>query len=701
MLQRRARHAMALAVLLLSGCSSQPLTEGVDPKGRSLVLLLDASASMADNDPGRARVQGATLAAALAGQHDNVGVIAYASKAKVLVPLRPSGTAASREALRLALDEVGTTGSTDFGAALDTAEAMFVEGQAPSGSCAIILSDGLPTGHVTRLREFARATNVSSAVPAAVARFAARGWRIFAIVFGPEAPSTRTYLTQLTGPTGGSVIEAKDASGLVDAFQAVSVQALGYISANRLASSDALQLAPGTRRLAFLGRFEGSGDLGALACDGKPADEAQVVRFPRSAPFAVALVEDPAAGRWQIESGGATAGLTLLEPGWTLELDPKAPPAVVDGGSKVPVSVRIRGDETAVARVRDSMRLELEVKRAEKVLARVPLSRAAGGELRFEGAFIAPPEEEPLTVTAIATVTEGGKSFETRRSLAISVKKGGKAAVTEAALTVGSAPTFTGFAGEELKGSISLEGDPTTALVVTVEAPRGFTANLTRIELAPKGRAQIDLTAGANATSGNLGLTVAPAVAGVAGFRRDAALTVERGFAPKTVDLGTVRAGDKAKVRVEARNVRLSTKAPLSLGDRNDLLLDTAGLPPGPFEGALEARCGATTRTIKVTANVESGAPKKLALEASWGWTKTVLDMGGEATFKLEPLQLAGMKAHIDPDLDMRIEPLGGGRYELRIFAPASLPAGRYAGVLGVTVGGADKVIPLSFEVKR
>ncbi|MEZ0227642.1 MAG: VWA domain-containing protein, partial [Planctomycetota bacterium] len=312
MLPRAALLAAALSAMLLAGCASRPLAENVDPKGRSLVLVLDGSASMADNDPGRARVLGATLAAALAGAHDNVGVIAYNARAKVLAPLSPAGSAASRELLRAAIEEVGTTGSTDFGAALDAAEAMLEEGHAPRGSSIVFLTDGLPTGHVNRLREFGRKAKANLSVPEAVGRIAAKGWRIFAITFGPEAPQTREYLAQLTGPTGGSVAEAKDAGGLLDAFQGVSVQAFGYLSANRLAASDAVTLAPGTRRLAFLGRFEGAGDLGALAHDGKAADEAGVVRFPRNAPFAAALVEDPATGRWQIESGGATAGLTLL-----------------------------------------------------------------------------------------------------------------------------------------------------------------------------------------------------------------------------------------------------------------------------------------------------------------------------------------------------------------------------------------------------
>ena len=692
----------AASVLLLAslaaGCASRPLVENVDPAGRSLVLLLDASASMADNDPGRAAVQGASLAVALAGRHDNVGAIAYNAYAKVIVSLHPTGGADSREAIRTALDDVGTQGSTDFGAALDAAEAMLDRAKAPRGSSAIILTDGLPTGRVNRLREFAHSASVNLTIPDAVPRLALRGWRIFAIVFGPEAAGTRSYLAQLVGPTGGSVIEAKDASGLVAAFEAVAVQALGYLSADRLGGSESVRVAPGTRRLAVLGRFEGKGDLGAVSCDGKAVAESDLVRFPRNAPFAVTLLEDPAPGAYQVEAGGAAGGLLLMEPGWTLELDPQAPPSVVEGGSRVPVVVRVQGDATALARVRDSLKLELEVKKAENLLARVPLTRA-GNDLRFEGFFLAPVEEEPLTVTAIATVSEAGKNFEERRSLAISVRKGGKAASASATLGVNGA-TFTGFEGEEIEGSLSLEGDPEVPLVVSVEPPRGFTVNPDKVELGAKARASVTVRASGAATSGTLVYSVTPSVAGLAPFKREAPLSVVRGRAPGPVDLGTVAPGEKVSAALEAPNVRFVAKAPLAV-EGSSLVLDAKGLAPGPFEATIEARCGSSSRSVAVRAKVASRIPAKLELEASWGWTSVTVDAGANATIKLEPLVHEGTHAHIEPAYDMRVLDKGEGRFEIRVLAPTSLPEGRYTGNVTIEGAGEPRVVPLSLEVKR
>jgi Mg-chelatase subunit ChlD len=694
----------ALTALALGGCAQAPLAESVDAHGRSLVLLLDASASMAENDPDRNAVQGAALAVALAGQHDNVGVIAYNAYPKVLVPLRPSGPAASREAIRAALDQVGTSGATDFISALDAAYRMLDQGHAPSGSCAVMLTDGLPTGRVNRLREFAHTSSVNLTIPDSVPRFAARGWRIFAIVFGSEVAESRSYLAQLTGPTGGSVLEARDATGLVAAFESVSVQALGYLSAERLEASESLALPPGTRRLALLGRFESAGDLGTISCDGAPVNEQRLVRFPRNAPFAVALLEDPAPGRYTVDASGAQGGLTLIEPGWVIELDPQAPPSVVDGGSRVPVSVRVRGDESAIGKLGSSLRLELEVRRSAQVLARVPLARSASrgpADLRFEGAFLAPSEAEPITVEAIATASEGGKSFEQRRSLAVSVRKGAGAAAQTARLSVSAPATFTGFEGDAMDGSVSLEGDPDSALVVTLAAPRGFSATPSRLELPAKGRATVALHAASDASSGTLHLSVAPATAGVAPFTRDVSLSVERGSVTRAVDLGSVAPGEKARATVESSGALLSARAPLSL-EGSTLVLDTAGLKPGPFSGSIEARCGAGTRTVAVTAKVASRLPDKLVVQASWGWTSTIIDAGTDgATLELEALIHVGTHAHIEPDFDMRTAALGGGRYELKILAPASLPDGRYVGSVTVSAADLHKIMPLTLEVKR
>jgi Mg-chelatase subunit ChlD len=702
----RTWRALGLSIFLAlaaTACASRPLVENVEPGGRSLVLLLDASASMNENDPGRAAVQGATLALALAGQHDNVGVVAYNSRARILVPLRPSGLAPTREATQQEIEQVGTSGSTDFGVALDAAYAMLEAAKAPRGSAAILLTDGLPTGRISLRREFAGSADNALAVPDSVPRFAQRGWRIFAIVFGPEAAQTRGYLAQLVGPTGGSTIEATDASGLVPAFESVAVQALGYLKASKLQAGESVSVAPGTRRLAVLGRYDGQGELGAVARDDKPVEETALIRFPKAAPFSVALLEQPTPGRYKVETGNATGGLTLLEPGWDLVLDPKAPPPVIDGGTRVPVAVTIQGDEAELARLRDSVKLELEVKRAEKILARVPLAKGVNS-LRFEGAFMAPPEAEPITATAIATVTAGDKSFEQRRSITVSVRSGTVAKVEPARLGVGSLPFLAGFDDEELRGSVELTGDAKTALVVNVEAPSGITATPAKVELAAGARATVELKV--RGSGGSIGFAVTPATAGLQPFREERRLEVHRGSVPKEIDLGTVETTEKKALPVAARGVKLTPRAPLTLEGDATLVLDAHSLAAGTFEGTVEARCGSSIRTIPVKATITAPAPvatlpNKLMLKGSWGWTTTELDVGGKATLKFEPLVLDGTRAVIDPDLDIRVTEKEGGKYEVKFNVPSSLPPGRFTGAVTIEKEGEVKIIPISIEVSR
>jgi hypothetical protein len=91
----------------------------------------------------------------------------------------------------------------------------------------------------------------------------------------------------------------------------------------------------------------------------------------------------------------------------------------------------------------------------------------------------------------------------------------------------------------------------------------------------------------------------------------------------------------------------------------------------------------------------------KLELEARFGWTRTTFELASRATFELEPLVLDGGAARLDPELDMRAREIDPGRYELRVFAPASVPAGRYTGVLTAHIDGREQPIPVTLSVKR
>jgi hypothetical protein len=743
MARLRAQSFLALlgaALLAGSGCAFQPLVDNPDPKGRSVVLLLDASASMRENDPDRASVAGASLALALAGQKENVGVLAYADHAEVLVPLHPAGDGPRRAEAVAALAEVGRSGATDFAAALEAAAAMFEAAQAPRGSCAIFLTDGLPTGRISRRREFAEAGAARAlTVPDAVSRIASHGWRIFAIALGPEGAQARPYLTQLVAPTGGAVFEAKDSSALVKVFQEVSVQALGYLSAEELSGSSEVQAPPETKRLAFV-----AGSIGALARDGKDLEASRAIRT-QAGSIAAALVDGPEPGTYRADVGSGSLAVALLEPGWYLELEPGAPPPSVKHGARVPVATLVRGEATVLARVRDRLQLSLELKAGDRVLATAPLGRASGESLRFEGAFVVPEKEESLTLTVTASLVEGGRTFTSRRSVSIAVEKGHAEpppALKTLALDVSpSRVELVGFAGDELKATLSVRGDPAQPSRVSLEAPPGFSVSPASLDLGAGKSATVEVRATKpDAASGRLVVgakLLSPVLGGESPQARfEVALSASRAsFAPESLDLGRVIAGEAARGRLEGTCVSFAAgllkgpggaTIPLVVeaapgnpasgsergGPSSKQAWTVAAHPPekaapGTYSGELVARAGQSTRRVSATLEVARRpvrAPDKLTLEASWGWASVKFDLEGA---RADSVQVGALgiepsgTARIDPDLDIRTAELAPGKFELRVYLAATLPPGKYMGWLKAELESGPKEIPIVLEVKR
>src|SRR5262245_11531359 len=106
----RARTWLALAAVLAAAGCTQPLVDRPNKGARSLVIVLDASASMKQSDPARADALGASIALGLLSRKDNVGVVSMSSVVRAPVPLKPAGDAASREEARAAVLGVDRSG---------------------------------------------------------------------------------------------------------------------------------------------------------------------------------------------------------------------------------------------------------------------------------------------------------------------------------------------------------------------------------------------------------------------------------------------------------------------------------------------------------------------------------------------------------------------------------------------------------------
>ncbi|MGE0706669.1 MAG: VWA domain-containing protein [Planctomycetota bacterium] len=742
---------MSLPLLLLAamvGCTSAPLAEGVRPEGRRVVLLLDASTSMRKNDPQGAAPEGAQLLLGLVGSEDSVGVLTYAAEAEVRRPLSPAGSA--RQGLAQALSQIPRDGITDFAEALDTARRMLAAGNAPPGSPLILLTDGVPYR--------GRRQHDGPVLKEVLDQIAASKWRIFAIALGEEAATP--FLARIVAATGGAVFPVASADNLLEAFQEVATEALGYLRAER--GGTRAEVTPHTGRLAFLARggaLEQVAREGAAAAPirsagnsgerGDPPPRASMQnqrarrpgadRRPRNtAPirtkagqFAVGLIERPEPGVWTVTAPGAEV-VALVEPRFGLDFLSGKPPERARAGEQVEVAVRLVGDADAVAEVRDRLLLRAKLSLDEKpVGAPLPLKRQEGET--FAVSFRAPQveRESALSLVVEAVVEDGARPYVLRRTRALTVAPGG-ATVPAAPLALRCSPArVEAVAWEDGPGgsfTVELVGDPEHPATVrcagrSVELAAGAKQSLElplragKLELLafdpgqesePRWRGEVEVVLRRYAVRGPRSLELAPVPAGVAGEPRPLGLSL----APEgTLEPGAVELTGPAGATL-----------PLTLADGALAATPPRDLPPGDYRGELPLTVreapGLPPRALPVRLRVlpPVQAPRAVKVRGSWGWVTTPVEVSFPAARELAvtivPGVLRGPGAEIQPELDIRAEPLDGWngatlgaaprRFALRVFLAADLPAGSYAGAVKVSAaGGAELEIPVTLDVTR
>lgn len=721
----RVGAALALTLLLsLAGCAL-PLAEGVAPEGRRVVLLLDASTSMRDNDPAQVAPLGAELVLGLAGSRDNVGVITYAAEATVRRPLGPAGGASERAALGPALRAVARNGITDFAAALEAAHAMLAASAAPPGAAVVLLTDGVPYR--------GRRQGSGGSLDAAIAALARRGWRLFAIALGEGADSP--FLTRLVARTGGAVVAARDAGGLVAAFEEVAVEALGYLRAERAPGAGGVEVLPHTARLAFVCR---GGTPSALVHDGTTQPPGAAVRT--GAEVAVALVEQPAPGTWRVE-GAPGEVVTLLEPRFALELAPGAPPERVLAGADLPVEVRLVGDPERVAEALPRLVVRAFLERAGERLGPVRTLRAArgGDQARLVGALRAPPaaEETGLRLVVEALLSEEGRRFVLRRTRALTVAPASDPpAHPPAAPASGPAPLALELPPRLVAArwedepppplALAVRGDPTRAVVLTCAGRR--------LALAPGARGELVLPASAGplevVAEGDDGARLVRAVSierrtyrwvGPAGLTLPAA-PAGAAVGPVPLPFRTEPGADLEAAAATLTGPGGALRVALGVGGLSARL--EPGLTPGVYRGALALRVAREPslppRAVPLALEVLAppAAPREVVVEGSWGWVSAPIEVAWPAAepvaVEITPGRLTGEAGALEPEFDLRIEPLDGWsgerlgarprRFALSLYCSSDLAAGTYTGRVEVRAAADSApplVIPVRLELRR
>jgi hypothetical protein len=285
-----------------------------------IVLIIDGSGSMSENDPGNLRLQAAKLFLNTMRQGDSMSVIDFSETPTAVQPLTLLD-ASTKPAAEAAIDPIVPKSGTDIGGAIELA-AQILEGGSSPKKAAVLLTDGLQTSGPYMDQHL---------------RFRDKGWPIYAI--GLSTSADADLLNRIAQDTGtGKYIFLKDASTIQPTYAQISVQAncgqTSHQAVTPLQQGETKQLAvavPDNQQLAnFVASWPGSvvdlslTDPGGRVIDANISDPNIV--HAKALTFEVYQITDPAPGDWQMQLFGRD--LPVPEDVTTqLGVIPKAQPA--------------------------------------------------------------------------------------------------------------------------------------------------------------------------------------------------------------------------------------------------------------------------------------------------------------------------------------------------------------------------------------
>ena len=698
---------LLLLGVLQVGCRTTPLTSDVVPEGRQVVVLLDASSSMAENDPENVALAGVDLFLGLAGSRDNVGIITYARSADVRVPLGPAGTAAHREAARQALADVERFGLTNFGVALREAHDMLEEAQAPPGSTVVLLTDGVSSHAAPAFRRLRR---WGPSTEEAIDQLAAKGWRVCAIALGDGAADT--FLHKEVARTGGAVYPVPQASGLLTAFQRVAVEVLGY-SVVVEEDEPRIAVAAQSSRVAFIARQqadEDPADPPTLTRDGQPVADARVVSLAPTASHQVFLVENPEPGTWSF--GRSQPGVVaLVEQRFHLKL---TAPASLKSGERGVLQATLQGPAKAVSQARRHLNVRVtfelngqpwgETLRLTADAPNDPLtgrfkvptvSKAASLRLRVEGRVVDGGQATTLSQTRSCTVLPAGTQTAGRKTVT-TVPKRPQTPAPPQALTIRVTPTRIRRSvwGDEPPQPVNLAliGDSTRSVVVkcgrkTLKLPprarRTLTVPVSRGALRVVARAQdgtawtetLHVVVTRYTLNGAAPLHLPATSAGHSTPPIPLQLSVQP-TAKLELSTTELEGPSRPGVRLELQKMQLVAHV-------------SPQTSPGTYEGAVSVTVhGAddlSPRKVPVQLTVLPRPTQRIALKGRWGWAKSSFRVPEAAglTVTANPLEREGGGGTLQPSRDLQVKKTSvRGQYEFLAFVSSDVAPGVYRGSL-------------------
>jgi hypothetical protein len=302
------RLALVILVCVLASWILPGLARAQAPIGPLyIVLVIDDSGSMADNDAQNLRVVAAKLIISLLEPGDQVAVVRFSTDSQVLVPFTPLDPDARQQLVTQLAGGFASEGRTDIQAALDEARALLADTPAGRGRV-IFLTDGLPAPAVWE------STNPTAeeleAYVAETLRIAKTiGHPVLSVALGDQVD--RAFLSSISRTSGGHTFAAVTALDLPAVYleMLAKLQDRTIVGPGLLTAPAEVELDvhPYARRVGFVVVKDPGVTVDLRAPDAaEPLNLAEpgIAAF-REPQFEILVVPDIPAGPWRVVLGGA------------------------------------------------------------------------------------------------------------------------------------------------------------------------------------------------------------------------------------------------------------------------------------------------------------------------------------------------------------------------------------------------------------
>ena len=741
---------LVCAVAALAGCTEPGLrardkSRSYNQAGKTMVVVIDISGSMNQNDPDRASVEGMMVIAGLAEEGDNIGVVAFSSDARIVAPIRTIRTPDDRRALCAEVTQIRREGSTNFVAGLARAREMLEDVNAPAGSTVLFMTDGQPNvgGGDDDIRAQAKALRD-------------RNWKCSCIGYAGVLDEARsTVLPEIAARTAGGYYQAKTPRDLLQDYVKITGELQDILVAPEIRP---VRLFPGTSRLLYVVlKGQASTRLTQVTREGQPIplEGPQTFHYPgpeeRSKLFDVFRTQDPPAGKWNGNvEGPYEVGMILMKAPFEFSLAPGAPKREQVDGRPVTVTLYVKGNE--VDQIKNDCAVMASVADVDgNPVADLKLAPTGAPEpkmLAFTGEFTPHLKEknrpETHTVTLRFTYRDGDVVWTHDRTVSYQLVPPPTAAIEVDPTTVDLGTMFAGEPARVVPVTVRASGAAAKHVVATAQGrvtvnPSDMTdlAGPVKVLLQPAADASGDYKAS---------VTFKPVEGG--DDASSATVTLRGKFvnlrAPGAVTLGDVQAGETASAPIEIAGDDPRIDLPSLNGPNGGTLpmkLEGGKLkveiprdaPPGKYEGTINVSVGGATKKIPVSLTVTppqaklSGLPPKVECAfsgAANGWTEPAsysaqLEYPEPCAVNmtwtdLKPAGGKGPSLRASDQVKMSLEGLENGKLapgkpaklKASAYVNVNLPPGTYTGTTTLTVKSPDgrqtvREVPVELKVTR